>query len=133
SRDFAVANLLRAYEEGDLYPVVRVEGETGVGRYVPVDGVQSLGADYIRLTGSGSLTATLDAGGAPFFMRAVGVRGTEADVIEDMSGTSVTVDLNAYQDVYLIVHNDEQIAHEDQCAFANYAVDVAPASGGLSA
>ncbi|NLH09519.1 MAG: hypothetical protein GX484_18205 [Chloroflexi bacterium] len=132
SRDFAVANLLRAYEEGDLYPVVRVEGETGVGRYVPVDGVQSLGADYIRLTGSGPVTATLDTRGAPLFMRAVGVRGAEADVM-DMSGTSVTVDLNAYQDVYLIVNNDEQIAHEDECAFANYAVEVAPASGGLTA
>lgn len=132
ARDFAVANLLRAYDEGDLYPAVRVEGEAGVGRYEPVDGVQSLGADYIRLSGSGPVTATLDARGRPLFMRAVGLRGGDADVI-DMAGTSLTVDLNSYQDVYLVVVNDEQIAHESDCTFASYTVNVTEAGSQPSA
>lgn len=127
SRDFAVANLLRAYTEGDLYPTVRVEGEAGVGVYRPADGVQSLGADYVRLNGSGPLTVTLTSPEAPLSLRAVGVRGGDADLIE-MAGNSLTVDRSLYSDVFLIVHNDDQFAHESECFFADYTLEVTEGS-----
>lgn len=130
---FVVANLLRSYQEGDIYPVIYVEGETGEGQYTPADGVQSLGADYIRLDGSGPLLVTLSSAGAPLSLQAVGIRGSDADLIQ-MGGASATmvVDPGQYDDMYLIVHNTEQIVHEDECVFADYTVSVEPVNGSLS-
>jgi hypothetical protein len=123
SRDFSVANLLRAYEEGAEYPTVRIEGEAGIGQYVPPDGVQSLGADYIHLTGGGVVVVGVSQSDVPLTLRAVGVRGGEADVI-DASGGAMHIDLDAYQDVFLVVHDDEQIALEEDCVFRGYTLDI---------
>lgn len=130
---FVVANLLRSYDEGDIYPVVRVEGSAGEGQYTPADGVQSLGADYVRLEGSGPLLVTLSSAGAPLSLQAVGIRGGEADLIP-MGGASATlvVDPGQYDETYLIVHNTEQIAHEDECIFSDYTVDVEGVDGSVS-
>lgn len=127
SRDFSVANLLRAYEEGAEYPTVRIEGEAGLGQYVPPDGVQSLGADYVHLTGSGVVAVGMARSDVPLTVRAVGVRNAGADVL-NMSGGALHVDLDAYQDVFLVVHNDEQVALEEDCVFRGYALDVQPSS-----
>lgn len=132
SRDFAVANLLRAYDEGHLYPTVRVEGEAAPGTFEPPDGVQSLGADYVRLAGSGLLTVTLASLDASLSLRAVGVRGGEADVYDAIGG-SLTLDSSSYSEVYLVVHNDDLVAHENECRFAGYTLEVVAASGQAAA
>ena len=128
SRDFAVANLLRAYTEGHLYPSVRLEGTAGPGTFVPGDGVQSLGVDYVRLTGNGVVSVTLADAEARLNVLAVGVRGREADLLTG-TGDALVVDMGAYQDVFLIVHNEEMIAHEQACFLADYTLEIAPATG----
>ncbi len=132
SRDFAAANLLRAYEEGSAYPTVHVEAEIGLGSYASSEGVQSLGADYLRLSGSGPLTVSLTGAQGPLSLRAVGIRGSAADVI-DMVGNALSLNRDDYDDVYLIVHNGEQVGLEDECAFAGYTLNVSASSASPSA
>jgi hypothetical protein len=133
TRDFAVANLLRAYEEGETYPAVRLEGEAGLGTFTPSDGVQGLGADYVRLVGSGNVTVALSDSSGMLFMRAVGVQANspQADVIA-ATGGSLTVNLDAYQAVFVVVHNDEPTSSEARCRFTGYSLTVAPAAGPAS-
>ncbi len=126
TQSFAVANLLRAYTEGSLYPTVRIEGEIDVGTYTPVNGVQSLGVDYLHFAGSGLISVTLAAAEGPLGIHAVGIRGNEADLVSPASNTLI-IDLNAYSEAYLIVHNNERIASEDECVFASYTLTVAQA------
>jgi hypothetical protein len=127
TRDYAVANLLRAYEEGYLYPTVLVEGTLEDGSYVPENGVQSLGADYIQLAGSQPLAVSLDSAEVPVTVRAVGVRDGEAVVVE-MSNGHLVIDPSEYDDTYIIIHNDERAANNGGCYFANYSLSAAPTS-----
>ncbi len=127
SRDYAVANLLRAYREGYLYPTVRVEAELGQGSYTPNDGVQGLGADYVRVVEDGPLAVSLVSAGSPITVRAVGVRGAEAHVFE-MAGSTLHLDAGGYDDFYLVIHNDEMVSQEAVCIFANYTLDISPSS-----
>lgn len=127
SRSFAVANLLRAYEEGAEYPTVQLAGTVERGQFVPPDGVQSLGADYVELRGSGTVAVTLGASRAPLFLQAVGVRGSQADVYGSPNGQLV-LNLDAYDSAYLIVHNDEMLTYESDCYFADYTISVEPST-----
>jgi hypothetical protein len=131
TRDFAVANLLRAYQEGELYPAVYVEGQIGSGTFRPGDGVESLGVDYVRLTGQGVTTIRLTDPEAHFTTYAVGLRGAEADVIEG-DGSTLTVDLDQYSATFVLIHNDERIGHEQACFLAGYTLEVAPGGADLS-
>ncbi len=131
-RDMAVANLLRAYEEGDTYPTVRVEGEAEVGGYSPPDGVQSFGADYVALRADSPVTVSLLAAASPLTLGAVGVRGGEADVYA-APGRELTLDPAAYDEVFLLVFNEERSVVEDECRFADYTLSVLPASAESSA
>ncbi len=123
--DYAVANLLRAYEEGYLYPTVLVEGTLENGRYTPENGVQSLGADYIRLSGSQALSISLDSAEVPMTVRAVGIRGSEAIMVE-MTNDRLVIDPSVYDETYLIVHSDERTANAGGCYFAGYSLSAEP-------
>lgn len=127
SRDFAVANLLRAYEEGDSYPTIALEGMAEKGAFTPQSGVQSLGADTIQVLGTGVVDVNLADADAVLFMRAVGVRGDQADVIDAASG-ALTVNLDTYQATYVVIHNDTRTSREDRCAYADYSLVVAPSA-----
>jgi hypothetical protein len=131
TRDFAVANLLRAYQEGQLYPAVYVEGQIGSGTFRPGDGVQSLGVDYVRLTGQGVTSVRLTDPEARFTLYAVGLRGAKADVIEG-DGSTLVIDLDQYSEAFALVHNDERIGHEQACFLADYTLEVAPGGADLS-
>jgi hypothetical protein len=133
SRDFAIANLLRAYEEGSTYPAVHLEGEAGLGVFSPSDGVQGLGADYVRVSGGGNVTITLSDSSGHLFMQVVGVQvnNPQADVIAANSG-SLTVNLDTYRAVFVVIHNDEPTSNEARCQFTNYSLTVTPASGAPS-
>jgi hypothetical protein len=126
SRDFAVASLLRAYKEGATYPTIVLEGSVEQGAFTPQSGVQSLGADTIQLLGSGVVTVDLSDNDAVMFMRAVGIRGDQADVIDASNGTLV-IDLSAYQATYIIIHNDTRTNREDNCVYSDYGLEVTPA------
>ncbi len=131
ARDFGVANLLRAYEQGSHYPTIQLEGSAGIGVYTPPDGVQSLGNDYIRLEGSGLLAVTPITSSTTLSVRAVGVVGDSADVI-DMMGDRLIVDTAGYQEIYVVVHNSELVGFEVGCVYADYRLDIEPASGPAS-
>jgi len=124
SRDYGVAMLLRSYSEGDAYPPVFIEGTAPAGVFDPATGVQGLGRDFVRLSGSGVLTVTLQAFNSSLSLRAVGVRGTEADVI-DAQGNTLVVNMDAYSDVFVVVHNDERTSEEENCFYAGYSLEVA--------
>ncbi len=125
SQAFGVANLLRAYEEGDLYPVVKLEGTAGAGIFQPLDGVQSLASDYVQLTARGLFAVTLSGHAAPMTLQAVGVRGAEADVFRAVNGRLV-LDTTPYDTVYLIVHNDEKLTYDSDCYFDDYQLTIDP-------
>lgn len=125
SRDFAVASLLRAYEEGDSYPTIALEGMAEQGAFIPQSGVQGLGADTIQVLGGGVVDVTLVDTGTVLFMRAVGVRGDQADVIDALDG-ALTIDLDAYQATYIVIHNDTRTNREDRCVYTDYSLVVAP-------
>jgi hypothetical protein len=123
TRNFAIANLLRDYEDGSLYPVVRLEGETGTGTFTPIDGIQSLGVDYVRLTGEGVVTIQLTQSDVPMSLLVVGLAGDQAEEIRGEGGT-VTVDLNRYDDTFIIIHNDERVIEERFCQYSGYALEI---------
>ncbi|MBN1313073.1 MAG: hypothetical protein JXB30_16800 [Anaerolineae bacterium] len=127
SRDFAVANLLRTYEEGAAYPTIRLEGLAEQDVFMPLTGVQSLGSDTVQIQRSGVVTVTLASNEAVLYMRAVGVRGNQADVT-DAESNSLTINLDAYQAVYVIVHNDARTSREELCADVDYSIDIVPSN-----
>lgn len=127
SRDFAVASLLRAYQEGSTYPTIILEGSVERGAFAPRSGVQSLGADTIQVLGSGVVTVSLADNDTVLFMRAVGVRGDQADVINAVNGALI-VNLDAYQATYIVIHNDTRTSREDSCVYSDYSLEVAPST-----
>jgi hypothetical protein len=129
NRDFAIANLLRAYEEGDLYPTVTVEGAVGTGTYTPRDGVQSLAADYARLDTPGPVSITLQTDEPAISLTAIGIRGAEADVIEAQANI-LAIDRDAYDEVYLVIHNATRIPDEHECWSVGYTLGVQAANPG---
>lgn len=130
SRDFAVSNLLRVYHDGQAFPTVQVEGSVDEGVYNPNNGVQSLGADYVELTGSGLMRVAFE-GDRKLTGEAIAIRGGEADRF-DLS-QPVTLDLSAYDASYVVVHDDEQSITEDDCRYRDYAIDVSAATDSTSA
>jgi len=125
--DYATSNLLLTYQEGDSYLPVLFEGEAVVGEsYFPVDGVQSLGVDYIRIVGEGVVDISVRQADFPSSMRVVGIRDDgQADVI-DQTGDSVqvVVNLNQYEDTFLIFQNNERVADGSDCESQDYEIDV---------
>jgi hypothetical protein len=127
SQNFGVMNLLRAYQDGALYPSFLIEGQSTGSEYTPQSGVQSLGVDYIQLSLSTPTTISLTGDGLSG--RLVGIRfDGQADVIE-MVGNSATVTPSGYQTLYAVVHNDLITGEEQDCAYLNYTLAFAPALG----
>ncbi|MBN1428083.1 MAG: hypothetical protein JXB07_06835 [Anaerolineae bacterium] len=123
SRDFAVASLLRGYREGATYPTIRLEGLAELGTFFPETGVQGLGADTIQIGGSGIVDVTLETDTTVLHLQAVGIRGDQADII-DAADNSLTLNLDAYQVTYVIVHNDTRTSRARDCAYIDYAITV---------
>lgn len=131
SQDFALANLLRDYDEGQEFPLVALEGQIGEGSLTPDQGVQSLGADYIRLTARQVVDISLTASGGPLTAFVVGITGSDAQVYE-IPGAPLTIDLSPYSDAFVVVHNDHRVGLEVNCEYESYTITVT-ASGGAPA
>ena len=129
SRDFAAYNLLRGYRDGGSFPTVFVEGSVDKGTYNPNTGVQSLGADYIQLTGSGQVSVAFN-GETELSGQLIAIRGGDADRF-DLS-QPVTFDLNRYDAAYVIVHDDEESLNEQECIYRDYNVNVTAGGGTAS-
>jgi hypothetical protein len=129
-RDYGVAMLLRDFQEGQLYPAVFVEGTATEGTFNPADGVQGLGVDYVRLSGSGIVEVSLENAQPDMIVRVVVIRGTTADVI-DGDGRTLTVDLTGADHAFALIHNNAHTADEDSCQYLGYSLRLS-ASGGTT-
>ncbi len=135
--DFAVANLtkstcpantpycyryggdyLRAYVEHSvrLEPGERLE-------FTPKDGVQQLGADYLRLKGEGPVRVDFQGSGAGVWRRRwVGLRGDEATVIPWQGSEPITVNPAEFKKLYLVIVNVAPVETEGDCGYHNYSL-----------
>ncbi|MCC6905820.1 MAG: hypothetical protein IT326_08270 [Anaerolineae bacterium] len=127
---FAVHNLLRQYDNGMDYPPLRLEGVTSAAErsFTPSDGVQSFGADVIRIDGDRPVDVRVRDFEVPLTVVAVGVRQADGASVADLYALSgdqpLVIDLARYEQAYLIVQNNERAVSEDACTFAPYTVEV---------
>ncbi|KAA3642248.1 MAG: hypothetical protein DWQ07_24750 [Chloroflexi bacterium] len=120
--DYFIALLIRDFENGDIYPTVRLEGETLKGStFTPVDGVDKLGADYVEIIGNGPLAITLMSDELEGII--VGVVD-EKRAIHRLTDGSVNVDADAYDHLYLIVINYNEVSFDYNCEVLDYQVHV---------
>lgn len=125
SLTYATRNLLQAYEEGDLYPPVLFEGEARVGEtFRPNTGVQSLGADYIKLPEEGLVSIELIDGNSNLSVRLVGIEADGDYTVVNAENNSIVSNLTLYDEAYLIVHNNQRVVEEQDCTYADYEIDI---------
>jgi len=130
-RSYGVALLLRGFEEGTLYPAVHVEGTAVEGEFIPNNGIQSLGTDFVRISGNGLVDITLNDDSSVLLMRAIGVRGRDADVI-DALGLTLTLDLSQYDRVFVVIQNPDRTSDEADCTDIDYSLTLATSTSAAS-
>ncbi len=119
--EYSVALLTRDFEEGEDYPVLRLEGFTRAGEvFTPVDGVGQMGADYIEIQ-TGQPVAIQLTGDLPGLL--VGIRGEEVHRFWLVEGRA-SVDSAAFERLYLIVLNTQLALRERHCEYTGYSVEV---------
>lgn len=124
--DFSVALLVRGFDEGDTYPVLRLEGAVSAGEtFIPGDGVGQMAADYLEIFADGPVTITLQAEG---LRPAVAAIAQNEVGIFQTSNNQIRVDGSRFDHLYLIVMNPQRANLEHQCAFSPYTVQIS--SGG---
>ncbi len=120
---YSLALLTRDFEEGDHYPVLRLEGIARPGEvFTPLDGVGQMGADYIEIETGQALAIHLQG---ELNGLVVGVRGEEVHHFRLAEGRA-SVDSAAFERLYLIVLNTQRASRERHCAFSEYTVEVTP-------
>ena len=126
-RSYATALLLRDFQEGADYPLVRLEGEAALGAtFTPTDGVGQLAADYLRINASGPTTLMLVGDGLEG--HAIGIAPDGQSHHFPLHNGIVSLPADSYDEVYLIVLNLQRAATESDCEFAPYSLMVG--SGG---
>lgn len=122
--NYATQNLLKTYEEGDSYLPVLLEAQARAGEtFRPDTGVQSLGVDYIQLPSDGLVSIELLAA-ADMSLRLVGINdGTDFTIVDARDDRLVT-NLSLYDESYLIVHNNQRVVDEADCANTPYEIDI---------
>ena len=121
---FQIALLLRDFEEGTSFPVLRLEGIARAReQFVPVDGVGQMAADYVEIASSETVRVQLLENSLQGTL--VGLRAGEA-YIYPLSENALTVDAAQFERTYLIVTNLAQTNSELNCDFRPYTVAVGP-------
>ncbi|MCG8346900.1 MAG: DUF6055 domain-containing protein, partial [Chloroflexales bacterium] len=121
-RGYSLALLTNRFQEGAVYPTVRLEGAIR-DQFQPPDGVASMGADYVELLGDGPLTVMLEAIGLEG--RVVDIRDGKASVFPLTAGQA-TVDGSAFAHLYLIVQNLQRPDPVSNDGMIGYSVIVRP-------
>lgn len=121
-RDYSIALLTRDFQEGLSYPLVRLEGRALIDEtFVPLDGVQQLGADYIEVLGHETISVTLEGEGLSGVL--VGV-SDEYSSVHPMWANQASIDTSQYEQTYLIVMNLQRAGGPANCRFSPYEVRV---------
>lgn len=121
-QDFAVAMLLRNFDEGQNYPVVRLEASIGYEQnFQPVDGVGQLGLDYVELDVRDVLAVTVSGDDISGLL--VGVLDGQAHIYP-MAAGQAAIDTTQFDRSYLLVFNLQRAARERNCRSADYSVAV---------
>ena len=126
-QDYSIALLLRAFEEGDSYPAVRLEGTAYENQpFTPVDGIGQLGADYIQISSSGMIMVQLESEKLSGVV--VGVNDDLASIFS-MPGNQMSVDSDAFDHLYLIVMNTQRAQNVPNCHITDYTVSITSGGG----
>jgi len=128
--DFPVAVLTRDFREGANYPTVRLEATVAGNRFSPDTGVEQGGYDFLALSRRGTTTVRLEGSGLKG--RLVGLANGQAQVFDLQKGQA-TIQVDAFDQVYLVVINPQRQAVPDVCTPSAYAVVLEDAVGPLSA
>ena len=124
--DFAIALLLRDFNEGSGYPTVRLEGEAyNRSVYNSVDGVAQMGVDYIEILLTDNAIIRLD--GLEMGVL-VALQNKQADIYR-FSEKEVIINPNAYDNIYVIVLNTDQAVSERRCERTTFSLAIAPGEG----
>ena len=124
-KEFSVALLTRNFEEGEHYPTVGLEGSTGLGEFLPADGVAQLGADYLSIQAGGVVTISLRGGALEGTV--VGLNGDIATLF-NMPGNSVTLNTSRFEKLYLIILNPSRALTPEAAVMKTYRVTISPAA-----
>lgn len=135
--NFAVANLLKSdcpanapycYAHGSDYLRPYVEGslrvEAGATKtFVPKDGVQHFGVDYIRLKSDSPIRLAFRGSPAgEWQLRLVGLTGETAKVIPWIGSSPTSVDPSTFEKLYLVIVNTAPAEAEEDCGYHNYTL-----------
>lgn len=135
--NFSVANLTKSacplnapycYAQGDTYLRPHVEGSLRLNQkesktFVPKDGVQQFGADYIRLRSDGPIQLNFQGSSAgEWQLRLVGLTGDHASVIIWETSGPTIIDPSMFEKLYLVVVNTAPVEVEEDCGYHNYTL-----------
>ncbi len=126
--DFSLALLTRDFQEGDSYPVVRLEGRVSAEKqFTPADGVEEVSMDYVQLLGEEIYTVHLES--TDLLGLVVGVNDKESYVFP-LIGNQATVDFGDFEHIYLIVLNLNRALTAGNCHPSEYTITLE--SGGTA-
>ncbi|MFQ5617015.1 MAG: MXAN_6640 family putative metalloprotease, partial [Anaerolineales bacterium] len=121
-RGFSLALLTRGFERGSEYPTVRLEGVAAPGTsFTPNDGAGQMAADYVEVQADAPVTIRLEAETLTGML--VGLRNGDASVFP-LPNNQTSADAGAFDHLYLIVLNPQQVSDEYACGFTSYSVTV---------
>jgi hypothetical protein len=143
--DFSIANLTKSdcpankpycYAQGSDYlrpyveEIVRIApGE--VETFIPKDGVQQFGADYLRLKSEGPILLDFQGSLAgEWEVRLVGLVDDKATVTPLAATGPTTVDPSKFDKLYLVMVNVAPVEVEQDCGYHNYTLAFADAALG---
>lgn len=118
-KDFAVAMLIRNFEEGADFPTVRLEATVSEEGFTATDGVGQLAADILELKFTGVKNVELTSAGLEG--QVVGIRNQQATIF-DVARIGTTLDAKQFDKLYLVVFNPERPNDEASCSISNYSV-----------
>ena len=143
--NFAIANLTKSncpenipycYAQGNDYfrpyveSIIRVDvGE--VDTFIPKDGVQQLGTDYVRLKSKGPILVDFQGSSAGrWAVRLVGLAGGQTRVTSLADSGPTTVNPLEFDRLYLVIVNTQPVDFEADCGYHNYTLALADATIG---
>ena len=143
--DFSIANLAKSdcpantpycYTQGSDYlqpyveEIVRIDrGE--VETFIPKDGVQQFGADYLRLKSEGPILLDFQGSLAgEWEVRLLGLVDDEVTVSSLAAAGPTAVDPSKFDRLYLVIVNVAPVEFEEDCGYHNYTLAFADASLG---